>query len=113
MKQGRSALGIVAGVALALGLVALSSSGFVSFGARTRVSPNFTVANSTSAASENAAPLYPASGAPLSRINSIGKQSVGDIGVVILPAIAATLLGFMIYRGSSKRVQRRASSGQP
>ena len=111
MKDGRSVLGLVAGVALALGLIALSSSGFIPLGTRAPASTaNVSLANSTSPGLARTAQA-PTTGVPPSQVSSIAKQPIGETGFVLLPILAAVLIGLAIYGMSDSSRLRTSHSG--
>jgi hypothetical protein len=116
-------LGVITGVLLGLGVVALASSGINPYGTHTTM-PQYRVlfTNSTSTQSWNTANTFGSSGAapvanmtlgtiagqpvnaaPLSQVNSVVRQPITLTGFVLLPILAAFLFGFVLYRVSRAR----------
>lgn len=119
-------MGVIAGVLLGLGIVALASSGINLYGTYT-TTPQYSVffTNSTSTQSGNTTNTFgssvaasvsnmtlgtiagqPMNAAPLSLVNSIARQSITHTGLVLLPIFAALLFGFVLYRVSRVRNDR-------
>jgi hypothetical protein len=123
MRFGNPVLGVMAGVLLAIGVVALASSGLNMYvkqvtlpksspgqptGASTRstttntngfpanISGSNTTDFSSNSGTRGLAPFY-------SNLNSIAKQPVTLTGFVLLPVFAALLFGFVLYRVSKVR----------
>jgi hypothetical protein len=120
MMFRRSALGVMAGLLLALGVVALAGSGlnqYVMQASSPKSSLNPTTVTSarsmTTASSSgdsgskttNSSPGYTTEGAtPLfSHLDSFARQPVALTGFVLLPIFAALLFGFVLYRISRVR----------
>lgn len=132
MRSGRSALGVMAGVLLGLGVVALAGPGLNLYGAqsasaiprsaqtnetsvRSAVTTNSSEAGaaySTATVQNSSAPqgvltplftfFGPASVSP-SRVSSIARQPIDLTGLALLPILAAFLFGFVLYRVSRAR----------
>jgi len=109
MRSGRSVLGVMAGVLLALGVVALTGSGFNPYTSNTSGAPVSNpvsgTTSSTATGQEGQNPTFSASvgAVHLSQVNSIAKQPVTLTGFVLLPIFAAFLFGFILYRASKVR----------
>lgn len=116
MRSGGSALGVMAGVLLGLGVVALAGSGlnlYTMQASSVRTSSNQTYGTSTQSVTTTNAngtqaafsgtdttPKSMAGAAPLSQVKSIAGQPIALTGFVLLPIFAAFLFGFVLYRVS-------------
>jgi hypothetical protein len=121
MRLGESALGVMTGVLLALGIVALAGSGFNPYATQaTSPTPgqNSTASTSTRSmtttntsgamamvsgsnktdypSNSNAAEAAP----PYSHLDSFTVQPISLTGFVLIPIFAALLFGFVFYRAS-------------
>ncbi|MGD0478369.1 MAG: hypothetical protein ABSB29_09430 [Nitrososphaerales archaeon] len=128
MRFGRSVLGVLGGVLLALGVVALACSGlnpYVMQAISPTSNPNQTTGTSTKSMTTtntsgapamtsgsnttNYSPGYATGGAaPLySHLDSFARQPITLTGFVLLPIFAALLFGFVLYRVSKVRNERK------
>jgi hypothetical protein len=124
MRLGSPTLGVMAGVLLALGVVALAGSGLNPYvmratspksnlnqttgastksmtttntsGAPANASGSNTTDHSSGSATRGVAPLY-------SNLNSIARQPITLTGFALLPILAALLFGFVLYKVSRVR----------
>lgn len=109
MRFGRSALGVMAGVLLALGVVALTGSGFNPYVSNTGEVPVSYIFSgtipSTTTGQQGQGSIFSVNGlaTPLSQVSSIAKQPATLTGFVLLPILAAFLFGFILYRASKVR----------
>jgi hypothetical protein len=123
-------LGVIAGILLGLGIIALASSAssglnpFITQASNgpTSLPPNgtsgqyvitittsrvpvlVTMTGTTSTASARAASVY-------SNFDNIARQPITLIGFVLLPVFAALLFGFVVYRISRVRNEREETPG--
>jgi len=124
MMFRRSALGVMAGLLLALGVVALAGSGLnqyvmqassptsglnpttvTSARSMTTASSSGVQAMDSGSKTTNSSPGYTTEGAtPLfSHLDSFARQPVALTGFVLLPILAALLFGFVLHRMSRVR----------
>jgi hypothetical protein len=118
-----SALGVMAGVLLALGVVALTGSGLnphamqatsptsnpnqtTGTSAKSMTTTGTSGAPATASGSDttNYSPGYTTEGAAslYSHLNSLARQPITLTGFVFLPIFAALLFGFVLYRNLSE-----------
>jgi len=133
MRSGRSALGVIMGVLLGIGVVALAGPGLnlsaaqfagptyppnqtsIASGQTTTTStvetPSPGSATSTSLTTTHnpgtgPSAIFNANGpavAQAAQVDNIPKQSAGLTGLVFLPVFAALMFGFVLYRVSKRR----------
>jgi hypothetical protein len=118
MRSGRSALGLVVGVLLGLGVVALAGTGFSA--TLTPAAPSQTSFNQTNGTSTQIVTTASATGTPgeafwtgtsdsmagvasVSQVSSIPHQSIALTGIAFLPILGASVLGLVLYRLSRTR----------
>jgi hypothetical protein len=118
MRSGRSALGLVAGVLLGLGVVALAGSGFsasstpaapIQTGLDQTIVTSTQTATTTSASGTPGELLWTAAAVPVagaasvSQVSSIPHQPIALTGIAFLPVVGAGVFGFVLYRISRAR----------
>ncbi|MGD0146161.1 MAG: hypothetical protein ABSB53_04835 [Nitrososphaerales archaeon] len=111
MRSGRSVLGVIAGVLLALGVVALVGSGLNPHASNTGEVPAsyiFYGTNlSTATGQQGQGSIFSINGlaTPPSQVSSVAKQPATLTGFVLLPILVAFFLGFVLYRVSRVRLE--------